>query len=65
MIDEPQAGFRKGYSTTDNIFRSKQLVRSIYVAKEAFIGIFVDLRRALDSISDKIAGFSSRERNKQ
>ena len=35
VIDEPQAGYRKGYSTTDNIFRSKQLVRSIYVAKEA------------------------------
>ena len=51
VIDESQAGFRKGYSTIDNIFSLQALVQK-YLCRERgrFYCIFVDFKRAFDSI---------------
>ena len=50
VIDESQAGFRKGYSTIDNIFSLQALVQK-YLCRERgrFYCIFVDFKRAFDS----------------
>ena len=52
VIDESQAGFRKLYSTIDNIFLLQALIQK-YLCRERgrFYCIFVDFRRAFDSIS--------------
>ena len=52
VIDESQAGFRKQYSTIDNIFSLQALIQK-YLCRERgrFYCIFVDFRRAFDSIS--------------
>ena len=51
VIDESQAGFRKGYSTTDNIFSLQAIVQK-YLCRQRgrFYCIFVDFKRAFDSI---------------
>ena len=51
VIDESQAGFSKDYSTTDNIFSLQALVQK-YLCRERgrFFCIFVDFKRAFDSI---------------
>ena len=51
VIDEAQTGFRKDYSTTDNIFSLHALVQKyLCLARERFYCIFVDFKRAFDSI---------------
>ena len=51
VIDELQAGFRKDYSTTDNIFSHRALVQKYLCrARGRFYCIFVDFKRAFDSI---------------
>ncbi|MCG8044707.1 MAG: endonuclease/exonuclease/phosphatase family protein [Candidatus Thiodiazotropha taylori] len=51
VVDESQAGFRRGYSTVDNIF-SLQAVIQKYLSRPRgrFYCIFIDFRRAFDSI---------------
>ena len=51
VIDESQAGFRKGYGTTDNIFSLHALVQKYLCRKKGrFYCIFIDFKRAFDSI---------------
>ena len=52
VIDESQAGFRKKYSTIDNIFSLQSVVQK-YLSREGgrFYCIFIDFRRAFDSIN--------------
>ena len=52
VIDESQAGFRKNYSTIDNIFSLQSVVQK-YLSREGgpFYCIFIDFRRAFDSIN--------------
>ncbi|XP_060562301.1 uncharacterized protein LOC132721934 [Ruditapes philippinarum] len=51
-IDESQAGFRKGYSAVDNIFRLQSMVQK-YLSKKCgrFYCIYVDFRKAFDKIN--------------
>ena len=51
IIDESQAGFRKQYSTVDNIFWLQAIIQK-YLCRAGgrFYCIFVDFRRAFDSI---------------
>ena len=52
VVDESQAGFRKGYSTTDNIFSLHALVQKYLChSKGRCYCIFIDFRRAFDSIA--------------
>ena len=50
-IPESQAGFRKGYSTTDNIFSLQSLIQK-YLTKQGgrFYTLFVDFSKAYDSV---------------
>ena len=59
VIDESQAGFRKGYNTIDNIFSLQSIVQK-YLSKERgrFYCIFVDFKRAFDSIHHASLWFS-------
>ena len=59
VIDESQAGFRKGYSTIDNIFSLQSVVQK-YLCRERgrFYCIFVDFKRAFDSIQHDSLWFS-------
>ena len=60
VIDESQAGFRKDYSTTDNIFSLQALVQK-YLCREReddFFCIFVDFKHANLWYSLKMKGIS-------
>ena len=50
-IPEAQAGFRKGYSTIDNIFSLQSIVQK-YLTKKGgrFYSLFVDFSKAFDSV---------------
>ena len=50
-VTESQAGFRKGYSTTDHIFSLYAMTQK-YLSKKGgkLYVVFVDLRRAFDSV---------------
>eukprot|EP00745_Piridium_sociabile_P014687 TRINITY_DN21651_c0_g1_i6.p1 TRINITY_DN21651_c0_g1~~TRINITY_DN21651_c0_g1_i6.p1 ORF type:complete len:655 (+),score=42.51 TRINITY_DN21651_c0_g1_i6:130-2094(+) len=50
-IPEAQAGFRKGYSTIDNIFSLQSMVQK-YLTKQGgrFYSLFVDFSKAFDSV---------------
>lgn len=50
-IPEAQAGFRKGYSTTDNVFSLQSLVQK-YLTKKGgrFYALYVDFSKAYDSV---------------
>lgn len=51
MIDESQAGFRKGYSATDNLFCLQAMAQK-YLSKKngRFYCLFVDFSKAFDTI---------------
>ena len=51
VIDESQAGFRKTYSTIDNIFSLQAIIQK-YICRPRgrFYCIFIDFKRAFDSI---------------
>ena len=50
LISETQTGFRKGYSTTDNIFVLDFLSKyALYNKKKIFCG-FIDFRQAFDTV---------------
>ena len=51
VIDESQAGFRKGYSTIDNIFSLQAIIQKYLCRPRGrFYCIFNDFKRAFDSI---------------
>ena len=52
ILDETQAGFRSGYSTTDNIFSLQSLIQK-YISKPGgrFYVLYVDFLKAFDSIN--------------
>ena len=52
VIDESQAGFRKGYSAIDNVFSLQALIQKYLChSRGRFYCLFVDFRRAFDSIA--------------
>ena len=53
VLNEFQAGFRKGYSTSDNIYNLSSIVHLKFKKKECVYAFFVDFRAAFDSISRK------------
>ena len=54
LITEYQFGFRKKRSTTDAIFEVIQFVSSGLNKKEHVIYLFLDLKKAFDSVSHKV-----------
>lgn len=54
-IDEAQAGFRKGYSTIDNLFVMMSLVQK-YISKKGgrFYFLFIDFSKAFDRVDHVI-----------
>ena len=50
-VDEAQAGFRKGYNTTDNIFTLHAMVQK-YLSKRGgrFYCLFIDFTKAFDTV---------------
>jgi len=50
VIDESQAGFRKGYSTIDKLFNLQSVVQKYLTVKRGRVYVFyVDFRKAFDS----------------
>ena len=49
-ILENQAGFRKGYATTDHIFVLSSLIEILKGRKQKLISAFIDFSQAFDSI---------------
>lgn len=54
VIDEEQAGFRKGYSTLDNMFILQGIVHRYLNRKRKLYVAFVDFRKAFDTV-DRLA----------
>ena len=50
IIDDCQAGFRKGIFTTDNIFILHNLIDIICKSKKKIFCAFIDLKQAFDKI---------------
>ena len=50
ILNENQAGFRKGYSTIDNIFLVSSLINLMCSRKKKLFCAFVDYQKAFDSI---------------
>ena len=50
IILENQAGFRKGYATTDHIFVLSSLIEIIKSRKQKLFCAFIDFSQAFDSI---------------
>lgn len=49
-LSESQAGFRQGYSTTDNIYIVTNLIRLYQIKKKKLYSFFIDLKSAFDRI---------------
>ncbi|RUM94596.1 MAG: hypothetical protein DSZ28_02380 [Thiothrix sp.] len=58
LIGEEQAGFRKGYATTDNIFVLNSLIQKYLSRHKKLFICFVDFKRAFDSVSRKALGMA-------
>ena len=54
IIDEEQAGFRRGYSTIDNMFILHSIVHRYLDRKRKLYVAFVDFRKAFDTV-DRLA----------
>ena len=50
LINSCQAGFRKGYSTTDNLFIIQNLIDILKASKNKLFCAFIDLRQAFDTV---------------
>ena len=48
---EEQAGFRRGYSTTDNIFVLHGIIQKYLNRKRKFFACFIDFKKAFDSVN--------------
>ena len=51
ILDEEQAGFRKGYSTTDHIFNMKCLIDLYLFRGKTLYCAFIDYKKAFDSVN--------------
>jgi len=51
MIGEYQCGFRKGKSTSDHIFTTRQIMEKYYEYDKDLYMIFIDFKQAYDSIN--------------
>ena len=51
ILNEAQAGFRRGYSTVDNIFNLAAIVNIKFNEKKKVYAFFVDFRAAFDKVS--------------
>ena len=51
IIVEEQAGFRRGYSTTDNIFVLQSLIHRNLSRKRKLYAAFVDFKKAFDTVN--------------
>lgn len=51
ILGEEQAGFRKGYSTTDNIFVLHSIIHRQLSRHRKLYAAFIDFRKAFDSIN--------------
>ena len=49
-IKQNQAGFRKGFSTVDNIFALNVLINLVQNRRKKFYCAFIDLKRAFDTV---------------
>ena len=63
ILDETQAGFRKGYSTINNGFSLLTLIQK-YLCRGRFYCIFIDFKQAFDSIQHKSLELTWKERYK-
>ena len=61
-IDEGQAGFRRGYTTDDNIFNLQAMVQK-YISKKGgrFYCIYIDFQKAFHKKDMFCSGHSSRK----
>ncbi len=50
LITEAQTGFRKGYSTTDNIFTLHAIIEILFSKRQTLFCAFIDFRKAFDSV---------------
>lgn len=50
ILQENQAGFRKGYSTNDQIFTLHALIEILKAKKKKLFCTFIDFRKAFDSV---------------
>ena len=50
ILSENQAGFRKGYGTTDHMFVLNSLIEIMKVSKKKPFCAFIDFSQAFDSI---------------
>ena len=50
VIDDCQAGFRKNYSTTDNMFIIKSLIDIAGASKKKLHCCFIDFKQAFDTV---------------
>ncbi|MCG8033764.1 MAG: reverse transcriptase family protein [Candidatus Thiodiazotropha taylori] len=50
LLNENQAGFRKGYSTTDHIFTLNALIELFKAKKKKLYCAFIDFSKAFDSV---------------
>ena len=50
ILSHAQAGFRKGYSTTEQMFNLKCLIDSVLYSREKLFCAFIDFRRAFDMV---------------
>jgi len=57
ILTECQAGFRKGYSTVNNIFSLTSIARSYIDSGKKLYAFFVDFRAAFDSIDRRTVNY--------
>ena len=50
IINNRQAGFRKGYSTSDNLFILQHLIHYVNNSKKKLFCAFIDLKQAFDKV---------------
>ena len=53
-IPEFQNGFRKNRSTTNNLIVLQQEIHTAFKNKKMFLAVFLDIKKAYDSVNRKI-----------
>jgi sorting nexin-29 len=61
IIGEYQAGFRKGRSTTDQIFPVKQILEKCWDRNTDLFQILIDFPQGFDSVDSAMTGYIMRE----
>lgn len=54
ILHEYQAGFRKGYSTVDNVYNLTSIVQIKFAEKKKVYGFFVDFKAAFDRVPRRL-----------